>query len=78
MALTESNPLAIGTIAPDFNLVNTKDGLNASLNELKGEKGTVIMFICNHCPFVIHLHEGIKNMVERFCDEIDTRPPSST
>ena len=68
MALTESNPLAIGTIAPDFNLVNTKDGLNASLNELKGEKGTVIMFICNHCPFVIHVNPELVQLANDYSD----------
>ncbi|MGK0446921.1 MAG: peroxiredoxin, partial [Polaribacter sp.] len=58
MALTESNEFAIATKAPDFKLINTVDDAAVSLEELKGEKGTVIMFICNHCPFVIHVNDG--------------------
>ena len=59
MALTESNEFKTGTKAPDFNLVNTIDDTFYSLDQLKGEKGTVIMFICNHCPFVIHVNREL-------------------
>lgn len=59
MARTSSNMLALGTQAPNFNLYDTTTNQNKSLQELKGEKGTVIMFICNHCPFVIHVNEGL-------------------
>ena len=48
--------LPLGTKAPDFTLTNTKDNTTVNLQESKGEKGTVIMFICNHCPFVIHVN----------------------
>jgi len=56
MARTPSNMLALKTKAPNFSLFNTVNNTTASLNELKGTKGTVIMFICNHCPFVIHVN----------------------
>ena len=56
MANTPSNMLPLGTIAPDFNLLNTVTNSQAGLNELKGSKGTVIAFICNHCPFVKHVN----------------------
>lgn len=59
MALVESNPFAVGTKAPDFTLPNVVNGENNSLNQLKGEKGTVVMFICNHCPFVLHVNEEL-------------------
>lgn len=59
MARTESNEFEIGTKAPNFTLINTIDDKHYSLSELKGEKGTVIMFICNHCPFVIHVNEQL-------------------
>lgn len=59
MARTPSNMLALGTKAPDFNLVDTISNKKLGLQELKGEKGTVLMFICNHCPFVIHLNHQI-------------------
>lgn len=48
--------LPLGTKAPDFTLINTVDNKTVALQESKGEKGTVIMFICNHCPFVIHVN----------------------
>jgi peroxiredoxin len=59
MALTESNPFEIGTTAPDFSLLNTVDNGTVSLLNAKGNKGTVIVFICNHCPFVIHVNEQL-------------------
>ena len=66
MALTESNEFLIGTKAPDFNLINTIDDKLYSLNDLKGEKGTVIMFICNHCPFVIHVNVELVKMANEY------------
>ena len=59
MALTESNSSMMGATAPDFALINTVDNTLVALNEAKGEKGTVIMFICNHCPFVIHVNKEL-------------------
>jgi len=48
--------LPLDTRAPSFRLPDTVSGKEASLSELKGEKGTLIMFICNHCPFVKHVN----------------------
>lgn len=56
MAETPSNMIPLGTLAPNFSLLDTITGTEKSLNNLKGKKGTVIMFICNHCPFVIHIN----------------------
>lgn len=56
MARTPSKMLALGTIAPDFNLIDTVTEKYRTLNSLKGNNGTVIYFICNHCPFVIHVN----------------------
>jgi peroxiredoxin len=55
MAQTPSNMLPLGTIAPDFHLKDTNSNKWFSFSELKGEKGTLVMFICNHCPFVHHV-----------------------
>lgn len=52
MAETPSNMLPLGTIAPDFALLDTISNTILSLQELKSDKATVIMFICNHCPYV--------------------------
>ena len=59
MAFTESNMLLIGTKAPSFNLPDTVSGQVLSLNDLQSDTATVIMFLCNHCPYVLHVNEGI-------------------
>lgn len=64
MARTPSNMLELGTKAPHFKLLDTVSGTSLSLAELKGEKGTVIMFICNHCPFVIHVNPKITELAK--------------
>ena len=51
--------LPLGTTAPDFNLYEPSTGKYKSLQQLKGDKATLIMFICNHCPFVIHLEKAL-------------------
>lgn len=59
MARTPSNMLPLGTTAPNFDLLNTVNNEQLGLNELKGDIGTVIMFICNHCPFVLHVNDEL-------------------
>ena len=56
MARTPSNTFPQGTIAPDFTLPDTLSGENRSLSDVKGKWGTIVMFICNHCPFVLHVN----------------------
>ncbi len=51
--------LPLDTKAPDFNLPDAVTSNRYSLSELKGEKGTVIMFLSNHCPFVKHVNDEI-------------------
>ena len=56
MSRTLSNMLALGTVAPEFYLKDTNSADNYfSFADIKGEKGTLVMFICNHCPFVHHV-----------------------
>ena len=59
MAMTPSTMLALGTQAPDFKLTDSVTNQQCSYADVRGEKGTVVMFICNHCPFVIHVAEEI-------------------
>jgi thiol-disulfide isomerase/thioredoxin len=59
MAATPSVMIPLGSIAPAFNLVDTVSGRKLELTSVKGEKGTVVMFICNHCPYVKLLNEAI-------------------
>ena len=51
MALTKTPICDFGKKAVEFKLESTKNKI-LSLNDIKGEKGTLIMFICNHCPYV--------------------------
>jgi peroxiredoxin len=55
MAQTPSTMLPLGTKAYDFKLLDTRSEQMLSLQELKSKTATVIMFICNHCPYVIHI-----------------------
>lgn len=66
MALTRSNEFLVGTNAPDFTLPNTVDDTLVSLSELKGTKATVIFFICNHCPFVIHINAALVKIANAY------------
>jgi peroxiredoxin len=56
MARTPSVMTPLGKKAPGFTLPDTISGKTLSLQTLKGNTGTVIMFICNHCPFVKHVN----------------------
>jgi len=59
MALVESSSFPMGAAAPDFTLLDTVSGKELSLAELRGEKGTAVFFICNHCPFVVHVNSAL-------------------
>lgn len=69
MARTLSNMLPLGTKAPNFLLPDTISGQNFSLDQIHGKKGTVVMFICNHCPFVKHVFTGIVDLANDYIDK---------
>ncbi len=61
MALTPTNPIPLGFSIPEFNLSDPVTNRMVSSDDIKGEKGTLVMFICNHCPYVLHvIHELVK------------------
>jgi peroxiredoxin len=66
MAFTESKMLELGTQAPDFNLPDTVSGNRVSLDDIATEKGTLIMFLCNHCPYVIHVNPEIVRLTNEY------------
>ena len=68
MVKTASTMMPLGSQAPDFSLVNV-DGRTVSLADFRGKPGLLVMFICNHCPFVKHLAADLA----RFADEYQTR-----
>ena len=59
MTLTESTMPALGSKASDFLLPDTRGGDKLSYAQVAGERGTVILFICNHCPYVIHVRDEL-------------------
>jgi peroxiredoxin len=59
MVKTASTMLPLGSSAPDFSLTNAVDGSTVSLSDFADKDGLLVMFICNHCPFVIHLREAL-------------------
>lgn len=67
MAATPSTMLPLGTKLPDFELPDTVTGAQISSSAFAG-KPLVVAFICNHCPFVIHIREGLAAF-GRFCAE---------
>jgi len=71
MARTPSNMVELGSIAPNFNLINTVDDKFISSDDCFSKKGTLIMFICNHCPFVIHVIDEIIKISNQYTNEID-------
>ena len=66
MARTPSNMLPLGTIAPEFQLPDTVSGKTMSYTDVAGPKGTLVMFICNHCPFVKHLDAGLVQLADDY------------
>ena len=71
MARTPSNMISLGSSAPNFNLLDVTSNSTLSLFESKGSIGTVIMFICNHCPYVKHVNPTISKLAKDYnSDEI--------
>lgn len=65
MVKTASTMLELGTPAPDFSLPNV-DGTDVSLADFAEKKGLLVIFMCNHCPFVIHLREHLASFAKEY------------
>ncbi|HWF18114.1 MAG TPA: thioredoxin family protein [Verrucomicrobiae bacterium] len=61
MSLTPSTMLPLGTAAPDFRLPDT-NGKIVSLADFKNAPALLVMFICNHCPYVKHIRLGLAQL----------------
>lgn len=66
MAHIHSNMLPLGTRAPNFSLPDAVTGKVMSLAELQAEHATVIMFICNHCPYVKHVQQELARLAKDY------------
>lgn len=69
MALTDSNMLPLGTTAPSFSLVNILNGEEVCVPDNDQYAGTVIIFMCNHCPYVIHLIDHIAQLAAKYASK---------
>jgi peroxiredoxin len=58
--------LPLGTPAPDFALPDVVSGKTVSLNDFKNAPALLVMFICNHCPYVKHVQAGMARMAKDF------------
>lgn len=61
MALTPSTMLPLGTVAPDFRLPDP-DGKMVALSDFKNAPALLVLFICNHCPYVKHIRAGLADL----------------
>ncbi len=66
MGLLNSQTQPLGSIAPDFDLPDTVSGKSVSLQELKNEHGVAVLFICNHCPYVVHIEDRLVEIAREF------------
>ena len=65
MAMTASAMLELGTKAPDFSLPDT-DGRVVSLSDFEDARALLIVFMCNHCPFMKHVLNGLLNLAREY------------
>lgn len=65
MARTQSTMLPLGTHAPDFSLPDT-DGSTVSRDDFVGKRGLLVIFLCNHCPYVKHVADGLKQLADDY------------
>lgn len=66
MPALETIQMPLGFTAPEFSLPDTVSGKTVNLAELKGSMATVVMFICNHCPYVIHVNPELVKMANEY------------
>jgi peroxiredoxin len=65
MVKTASTMLPLGTKAPDFALIGT-DGRTFSLSDFEGASALLVIFMCNHCPYVIHVAPELARLAREY------------
>ena len=66
MVSVESQMLPLGTMAPEFTLSDTVARNEISLSKARGTNGTLVFFISNHCPYVIHIRDHFKAIYDDY------------
>lgn len=69
MVKTSSTMLPLGSEAPNFSLQDTVSGKVISLSDFRSKKGLLVMFICNHCPFVQHIKDELTKIGHDYMDQ---------
>lgn len=66
MATIQSSMIPLGSIAANFSLPDTINQAEVSLPQINSHAAVVIMFICNHCPYVIHIRQELINVATEY------------
>ena len=66
--MATSMMLALGTNAPAFALPDVRTGADVTLDDVAGANGVLVMFICNHCPYVRHVRHGLAALGRDYAD----------
>ncbi|MBD3420445.1 MAG: redoxin domain-containing protein [Chitinivibrionales bacterium] len=69
MSLTPSTMLPLGTIAPDFSLPNAADGSQVSLDQFSSAPALLVIFMCNHCPYVKHVRDALVALASEYIEK---------
>ena len=68
MPVVSSSMMPLGAEAPNFALPDVRSGRQLSLEDCMGPKGAVVMFICNHCPYVVHIRDALLSFAADYAD----------
>jgi peroxiredoxin len=68
MSLTPSTMLPLGTPAPDFRLPDT-DGKIVTLDDFRDAPALLVVFLCNHCPYVVHIRHQLATLAKDYQDQ---------
>jgi len=63
-----ARPLSLGDSAPDFALPDVVTGKTVSPGDFSGKKALLVIFLCRHCPYVVHVKQGLIQMVKDYAD----------
>jgi peroxiredoxin len=66
MVRTASTMLSLGTTAPDFSLTNVVNGQRVCRDDFRGKAGLLVIFLCNHCPYVKHVASALAGLTTEY------------
>ncbi|NGP77045.1 thioredoxin family protein [Balneolaceae bacterium YR4-1] len=69
MSATPSTMLELGTDAPDFNLPDVVTGDHMSLTDFEDSEALLVIFMCNHCPYVKNIKQGLVELADDYSEE---------